>query len=137
MQVELASAQVTVEISANQARAREAEARGEAAYLRTTGRAEADRAEAIGLADARAAEALGLARAAGYDAQRQAIGDSATALVAIAGAIAEGQIDIMPDVLVTGGSGGALDGLAATLINMFRPKEPAEIGVSTVPSSGS
>jgi regulator of protease activity HflC (stomatin/prohibitin superfamily) len=137
MQVELASAQVTVEISANQARAREAEARGEAAYVRTTGRAEADRAEAIGLADARAAEALGLARAAGYDAQRQAIGESATALVAIAGAIAEGQIDIMPDVLVTGGSGGALDGLAATLMNMFRPKEPAGIDASTPPPAGS
>ncbi|HJV08694.1 MAG TPA: SPFH domain-containing protein, partial [Acidimicrobiales bacterium] len=42
MQAELATAQVSVEISANQARAREAEARGEAAYVRTTGRAEAD-----------------------------------------------------------------------------------------------
>ncbi|MGI8810639.1 MAG: SPFH domain-containing protein [Acidimicrobiales bacterium] len=121
MQVELAAAQVSVEISVNQARAREAEGRGEAAYVRTTGRAEADRTEALGVAEARAAEALGLAKATGYDAQRQAIGESATALVAIAGAIAEGEIDIMPDVLVTGGSGGALDGLAATLMNMFRP----------------
>jgi len=117
MQVELAGAQVSVEISANQARAREAEAQGEAAYVRTTGRAEADRTQALGVAEATAAEALGLARAAGFDAQRQAIGESATALVAIA----DGGIDIMPDVLVTGGSGGALDGLAATLINMFRP----------------
>ncbi|HET7720555.1 MAG TPA: SPFH domain-containing protein, partial [Acidimicrobiales bacterium] len=50
MQVELAAAQVSVEISANPARAREAEARGEAAYVRTTGRAEADRTEAVGLA---------------------------------------------------------------------------------------
>jgi uncharacterized membrane protein YqiK len=125
MQVELAAAQVSVEISANQARAREAEARGQAAYVRTTGRAEADRTEAVGLAEARATEALGLAKAAGYDAQREAIGGSATALVAIAGAIAEGQIDIMPDVLVTGGAGGAFDGLAATLMNMFRPAPPA------------
>ena len=121
MQVELAAAQVSVEISTNQARAREAEARGEATYVRTTGRAEADRTEAIGLAEAKAAEALGLARATGYDAQRQAIGEGATALVAVAGAIAEGQIDIMPEVLVTGGAGGAFDGLAATLMNMFRP----------------
>ncbi len=75
MQVELAAAQVSVEISANQARAREAEARGEAAYVRTTGRAEADRTEALGLAEARATEALGLAKAAGYDAQREAIGE--------------------------------------------------------------
>jgi uncharacterized membrane protein YqiK len=123
MQVELASAQVSVDINVNQARAREAEARGQAAYVRTTGRAEADRTEAIGLAEAKAAEALGLAKAAGYDAQREAIGPSATALVAMAGAIAEGQIDIMPQVLVTGGSGGAIDGLAATLMNMFRPKD--------------
>jgi hypothetical protein len=93
--------------------------------VRTTGRAEADRTEAVGLAEARATEALGLAKAAGYDAQREAIGGSATALVAIAGAIAEGQIDIMPDVLVTGGAGGAFDGLAATLMNMFRPAPPA------------
>ena len=127
MQVELATAQVSVEISANQARAREAEARGEAAYVRTTGRAEADRTEAVGVAEARAAEALGLAKAAGYDAQREAIGGSATALVAIAGAIAEGGIDIMPDVLVTGGAGGALDGLAATLVNLFKPEPPAEL----------
>lgn len=124
MQVELASAQVSVEISANQARAREAEARGEAAYVRLTGRAEADRTEALGLADASAAEALGLARAGGYEAQRQAIGEQATALVAIAAAVAEGQIDIVPDVLVTGGA-GALDGLAATLMHMFRPKPTA------------
>lgn len=125
MQVELASAQVSVEISANQARAREAEARGEAAYVRTTGRAEADRTEAVGVAEARAAEALGLAKAAGYDAQREAIGGSATALVAVAGAIAEGGIDIMPEVLVTGGAGGAFDGLAATLMNLFRPAPAA------------
>lgn len=132
MQAELAAAQVSVDINANQARAREAEARGEAAYVRTTGRAEADRTQALGLAEAAGAEALGLARASGYDAQRQAIGESATALVAIAGAIAEGGIDIMPDVLVTG-SGGALDGLAATLMNMFRPAPELEAS-SRVPS---
>ena len=56
----------------------------------------------------------------------KAIGESATALVAVAGAIAEGQIDIMPEVVVTGGSGGALDGLAATVMNLFRP--PGENG---------
>ncbi|HEV2761245.1 MAG TPA: SPFH domain-containing protein [Acidimicrobiales bacterium] len=133
MQVELAAAQVSVEISANQARAREAEGRGEAAYVRTTGRAEADRTEALGVAEARAAEALGLAKATGYDAQRQAIGESATALVAIAGAIAEGEIDIMPDVLVTGGSGGALEGLAATLMNMFRPNGGSSSAAVSVP----
>jgi uncharacterized membrane protein YqiK len=120
MQAQLAAAQVSVEISTNQARAREAAAEGEAAYVRLTGQAEADRTQAIGLAEARATEALGLAKAAGYQAQREAIGDGATALVAVAGAVAEGRIDIVPDVLVTGG-GGALDGLAATLMRSLQP----------------
>src|SRR5262249_18355461 len=123
MQVELASAQVSVEISRNQAAARQAEGEGEAAFVRVTGQAEADRTQAIGLAEARAAEALGLARAAGFEAQRDAIGEGPTALVAAVNAIADGGVDVMPDVLVTGG-GGSLDGLAATLINMFRPSGP-------------
>jgi uncharacterized membrane protein YqiK len=50
MQAQLAAAQVSVDISTNQARAREAEASGEAAYVRLTGQAEADRTQAIGLA---------------------------------------------------------------------------------------
>jgi uncharacterized membrane protein YqiK len=120
MQAQLAAAQVSVDISTNQAQAREAEAGGEAAYVRLTGQAEADRTQALGLAEARAAEALGLAKAAGYEAQRDAIGDMATALVAVAGAVAEGKIDIMPEVLVTGGGGGAFDGLAGTLMNVLR-----------------
>lgn len=123
MQAELATAQVSVDIKASEARAREQEATGEAAYVRLTGQAEADRTQAIGLAEAKATEALGLAKAAGYDAQREAIGEMATAAVAVAGAIAEGQIDIMPEVLVTGG-GGALDGLAATLMRSLRAGTP-------------
>ncbi len=119
MQAQLAAAQVSVDISTNEARAREAAANGEAAYVRLTGQAEADRTQAIGLAEARATEARGLAQAAGFEAQRDAIGEMATALVAVAGAVAEGRIDIMPEVLVTGG-GGALDGLAGTLMNLLR-----------------
>jgi regulator of protease activity HflC (stomatin/prohibitin superfamily) len=114
MQGQLAAAAVGVDIKDNDARAREAEARGEAAYVALTGRAEATRTEAIGLAEARAVEALGLARAAGFEAQKDALGQGATALVAVANAVAEGHIDVVPDVLVTGG--GSLDGLAATLI---------------------
>jgi regulator of protease activity HflC (stomatin/prohibitin superfamily) len=115
MQAELAAAQVSIDINQNRARAREAEAGGEATYVRVTGQAEADRVQAMGLAEARAAEALGLARAAGFQAQREAIGEMPTALVAVAAAVAEGQLDVMPEVLVTGG-GSSLDGLAATLI---------------------
>ncbi len=130
MQGQLASSQVSIEINSNAAEARAAQARGEAAYTETTaraeatkveliGRAEASRAEAVGLAEAKAAEALGLARAEGFEAQRRALGPQATALVAAINAIAEGGIDVMPDVLVTGGAG--LDGLAATLIRRFTP----------------
>ena len=91
--------------------------------MRLTGKAEADRTQAIGLAEAKATEALGLARATGFEAQRAAIGEVATALVAVAGAIADGQIDIMPDVLVTGG-GGSFEGLAATLMQAVRNTMP-------------
>ena len=71
--------------------------------------------EAIGLAEAKAVEALGIARATGFEQQRQALGPTATAIVAVANAVAEGKIDVMPDVLVTGG-GGSFEGLAATLM---------------------
>ena len=40
----------------------------------------------------------------------------ATALIAMVNAIATGKVDIMPEVLVTGGGGSPLDGLAATLM---------------------
>ena len=125
MQAQLASSQVSVAITKNQAQAREAAGAGAAAFVRVTGQAEADRREAMGLAEAKATEAIGLARAAGFEAQRDAIGDVPTALVAIAGAIADGQIDVMPEVLVTGG-GGAVEGLAATLMNTFRNAAPPE-----------
>ncbi len=115
MQAELAAAQVSIEIKGNLAQAREAEAGGDAAYVRLTGQAEADRIQAVGLGEAKATEALGVARATGFAAQREAIGEVPTALVALANAIAEGKITIMPEILVTGG-GGALDGLAATLM---------------------
>lgn len=117
MQAQLASAQVNVEINRNQAEARRAQGDGEAAYVRLTGQAEADRTQAIGLAEAKATEALGLARATGFQSQREAIGEVPTALVAAINAIAEGKVDVMPDVLVTGG--GSIEGLAATLMRMF------------------
>jgi hypothetical protein len=85
---------------------------------RRVGSAEASKARAIGLAEAKAAEALGLARAEGFEAQRQALGATATALVAAINAIAQGGVDVMPDILVTGG-GSTLDGLAATPTRML------------------
>ena len=98
--------------------ARQAEAQGEAAYVELTGRAEATRVEAIGLANAAATEALGVARATGFEAQKEALGETATALVAVANAVSEGHITVVPEVLVTGG-GGSFEGLAATLMRTF------------------
>ncbi len=130
MQSQLASAQVGVQIKTNEAQAREAEAKGEAAYVQLTGEAEAARRQAIGLAEAKATEALGLARATGFEAQKDALGGPATAVVAVANAVADGHITVVPEVLVTGGGGGSFDGLAATLMrylgtNGKRAPEPA------------
>ena len=96
----------------------------EASKVQAVGAAEASRTEAVGLAEAKAAEALGLARAEGFEAQKAALGAAATAIVAAINAIAEGKIDVVPDVLVSGG-GTSLDGLAATLIKRLSDGAPA------------
>ena len=128
MQSQLASAQVGVQIKTNEALAREQEAKGEAAYVQLTGEAEGARRQAIGLGEAKAAEALGLARAIGFNAQKEALGGPATAVVAVANAVADGHITVVPEVLVTGG-GGSVDGLAATLMRY--------LGTNGSPSGGS
>jgi len=105
-QSELAASQVAVDIAKNVADARKAEADGEATYTRETG-----------LAGAAVVEAEGKARAAGYDAQVEAIGPSATALVAVAREVSTGHVKVVPDTLVVG-SGGSIEGLAARLIGV-------------------
>jgi uncharacterized membrane protein YqiK len=121
MQGDLAKANVNVDIQKAAAAARSAQAEGEAAFVRLTGQAEADKRRAVGLAEAKAIEALGLAKAAGYAAQVEALGQSATAAVAVAGAVADGHVKIVPDVLVGGGdSSAAITGLAATLTGALR-----------------
>jgi regulator of protease activity HflC (stomatin/prohibitin superfamily) len=151
MQGQLATSQVSIEINSNTADARAAAARGEAAYTETTARADATKIEvlglaeaakiqavgsaeairvrAIGLSEAKATEALGLARAAGFEAQKTALGPAATAIVAAINAIAEGHVDVVPDVLVTGG-GGSVEGLAAALIHRFAMPEAVAVGPS-------
>jgi uncharacterized membrane protein YqiK len=133
MQAELATAQVSVDINDNQAKALEAKASGEAAYMRLTGAAEADKLRAVGLAEAKASEALGLARAVGFRAQSAAIGELPTALVAVAEAVAEGGINVVPEVLVTG-NGSSIDGLAGALMRKVReqPVKPSADGKEAV-----
>ena len=137
MQAQLAASAVGIGIRDNEAQAREAQARGEAAFVELTGKAEATKTEAIGLAEAKATEALGLARAAGFEAQTQALGQAATALVAVANAVADGHITVVPEVLVAGG-GGAFEGLAATLMRTLGtgdglgrpPREKVAVGAA-------
>jgi hypothetical protein len=85
------------------------------------------RTEAVGLAQAKAIEAQGIATAEGFEAQKEALGEGATALVNAIKAIAEGQIKVVPEVLVAG-SGGSIEGLAASLIKLVRdrPALPVE-----------
>jgi hypothetical protein len=43
------------------------------------------------------------------------LGQTPTAVVAVANAVSDGHVDVMPQVLVTGGGGG-FEGLAATIM---------------------
>src|SRR5580765_2317803 len=125
MQAALAQAQVSVDINRARAAARKAEADGEAAYVELTGAAEGSRRKAVGLGDAAATEALGLARARGYRAQVESLGAGSTAAVAIANAVSDGGLQVMPEVLVTGGA-GAVEGLAATLMRSMNGKHESK-----------
>jgi hypothetical protein len=109
MQSDLAKSKVGVDIKTNNANARTEEARGEAEYIRQTGTARGAQVEAVGLA-----------RARGYQAQVQALGSNATALVNVITALSEGSSKFVPDILVTSGSGGgAMDGLAAAAMRFL------------------
>jgi uncharacterized membrane protein YqiK len=104
MQIELAKSAVGMEIKKNNAQARKSEAEGEAAYISETGRAKGAEVEAVGLAKAMA-----------YQKQVEALGQDATALVNVFGAVSEGKLKFVPDIWVAGGNGTA-DGLMGVLM---------------------
>ncbi|HEV3481293.1 MAG TPA: SPFH domain-containing protein, partial [Candidatus Acidoferrales bacterium] len=110
MQADLARSKVGISIKKNNADARVAEGGGEAEFIRQTGTAKGAEVEAVGLA-----------RAKGFQAQVNALGPNATALVNIITALSEGKAKFVPDILVTssGNGGGALDGLAATAMRFL------------------
>ncbi len=105
MQAELAKSKVGVNIKSNNSTARKAEADGEAYYISETGQAKGAEVKAIGLAKAEA-----------YDAQVKAFGANATAFVNVVDALAKSGVPIVPEILVTGGNAGGIDGVAATLM---------------------
>jgi hypothetical protein len=104
MQAQLAQAQVGVAIAAETAQARKNAAEGEATYIAETGRAKAAEVEAVGLA-----------RAKGFEAQVQALGQGATAMINVATALADRNVKIVPEILALGG-GATLEGVGATLM---------------------
>lgn len=111
MQHDLARSAVNVNIETNNASAIKAKADGESAYISRTGAAKGAEVEAVGLA-----------RATAYKAQVEALGKDATAAVNIVTALSDGKGTgrIVPEVLVMGGDGGgAISGLAASLIKKF------------------
>jgi uncharacterized membrane protein YqiK len=109
MQKDLARSEVGITIADNNASAKAAEGRGLAAYTKQTGEAQAD-----------VIRAQGVAKAQGFKAQTEAIGQSGTLAVNVATVLAEKKMQIVPQILVTGGGGGgSLEALAATLTKMF------------------
>lgn len=113
-QAELAGSLVGVDIAKNEADARVNEARGEAEYRQ------------------KVAAADGKGKAEGYLAQREAIGEFGTAVVNAIQALSQGQ-RFVPEVLVTSGGGGTLDGIIAMAMkylagNSERQAVPAATG---------
>jgi regulator of protease activity HflC (stomatin/prohibitin superfamily) len=107
MQAQLAQAQVGVDIATQTAAARKKQADGEATYIAETGRAKSAEVEAVGLA-----------RAKGFEAQVRALGQSATAIINVATALADRNVKIVPDILAVGG-GTTLEGVGATLMKFL------------------
>ncbi len=104
MQKDLARSEVGITIADNNANAKSAEGRGLASFTKQTG-----------VAQAEVIEAQGLAKAAGFRAQTEAIGAAGTMAVNVATVLADKKMQIVPQILVMGGSGGSLEALAATL----------------------
>lgn len=111
-QKDLATSTVNIEIKKNDAKAKRAQADGDAFYIAETGRANA--AEVL---------AVGIARAKGYQKQVEALGQNATAIINTATVLSENKMSIMPHILVNGGNGGSLESLAAVLTDKYS-KEP-------------
>lgn len=103
-QRDLAGSEVDIFIKENAARARKAEADGEATYIEQTGRARGAEIEAVGLA-----------RAKGFAAQAQAIGAEATASVNVVAELVTSDTRFVPDILVNGGGDAASAGIMGFL----------------------
>ena len=107
-QRDLAGSEVDITIKENRARARKAEADGEATYIEQTGRAKGAEIEAVGLA-----------RAKGFEAQKEALGPEATAMVNTISELVKSASRFVPDILVTGTNGSG-DVMSAGVMGFLR-----------------
>lgn len=127
MQADLAKSQVGVDIQNNRTAARKKEAEGEATFIEQTGAAQGAQVRSVGLAHAEA-----------YQRQVAALGANATAMVNAVEALSRSSVPFMPNTLVmSGGSGGSLDGVLAMLMRQMGdgvpPKPPQAVGPPTLP----
>jgi regulator of protease activity HflC (stomatin/prohibitin superfamily) len=107
-QRDLAGSEVDITIKENRARARKAEADGEATYIEQTGRAKGAEIEAVGLA-----------RAKGFEAQKEALGPEATAMVNTISELVKSANRFVPEILVNGANGSA-DVMSAGVMGFLR-----------------
>jgi uncharacterized membrane protein YqiK len=120
-QVDLVQSEIDVKIAENRKlkAIKEAEGKGESTRLEKAG--EAAGIESIGKADGVAILARGTATAEAYEKQKQAIGEEGVISVQIAEKIANGNVKIVPDTLVTSGEGGG-SGLGQLLAGFLTKK---------------
>jgi hypothetical protein len=110
-QRDLAGSEVEIAIKENRARARKAEADGEATYIEQTGRAKGAEIEAVGLA-----------RARGFEAQKEALGPETTAMINMIAELVKSTSRFVPDIVVNG-NGGSGDALSAGIMGFLREFE--------------
>jgi regulator of protease activity HflC (stomatin/prohibitin superfamily) len=123
MQAQLAASAVGVDIKQNNANARKAEADGEATYIRDTGAAKGAEVEAVGMARAKA-----------YKEQVQALGQAPTALVNAVDSLSRSGQSFVPNILLVGGGGQTLEGLAAQLMGVLQDRQEKEPAGFVAPS---
>ncbi|MDD2717204.1 MAG: SPFH domain-containing protein [Candidatus Wallbacteria bacterium] len=106
MQSSLSKSKVEVEIAQNQAEAKELQGKGEASYLSQVGTAKAVEVKCVGEANAIA-----------YERQVNALGQGPTAALNMVKALAERNIKLVPDTLITGG--GDLGSLISVITGLL------------------
>ncbi len=111
----LMKAEVGIEIAKHTAKQAEETAKGEASRIRTTAEAEASRIKQTGDAEAGVIRSKGEAQAKAYQDQVAALTASGVTTVEVVKALAASGVKIVPDVQVSGGSGGS-DGLVQLLL---------------------